>query len=155
MKSAVAPVATLLPISSCQPPPFANSSRTERLLAPSETIALRPPDSAAASIIISPPTERPMPPIRSGSTSGLPLQERHGRVDVSLALPPEDVRVAFALALAAAVEEQDAVAVTREQLRPLLRRGSARERDHCGAVPRADVPALQAQAVAVVNSTSL
>ena len=36
---------------------------------------------------------------------GTSLEEPDGCVDVSLALPPEEVRVALALALAAAVEE--------------------------------------------------
>src|SRR5215211_4151914 len=57
-------------VSSHLPPGFASSSRTERPLPPSETIAFSALDSAAASIIISPPTDRPMPPIRPGSTSG-------------------------------------------------------------------------------------
>ena len=74
-KTAVASVATPFPRTSCQVVPgFATMSRTERALAPSDTIAFSADDSAAASIIISPPTERPMPPIRSGSTSGRPCR---------------------------------------------------------------------------------
>src|SRR4029078_5460207 len=47
------------------------SSGLHRAPAPSDTTAARSSVSAAASIIISPPTERPMPPIRRGSTAGL------------------------------------------------------------------------------------
>ena len=138
-----------MPTISDQPPPgLASASRTERLLAPSVTIALSAVDSAAASIIISPPTERPMPPMRSRIDVGAALEERDGRVDVALALPAEEVRVALALALAAAVEEQHAVAVAREQLRALAAGRPARERDHRRAVPRRDVPALEPQPVA-------
>ena len=89
-----------------------------------------------------------MPPIRFGIDVGTTLQERDGRVDVSLALPPEGVGVALALTLTSAVEEEDSVPVAREQLRPLLRRRPARERDHRRTVPRGDVPPLQPQPVA-------
>ncbi len=78
---------------------------------------MRPSDSAAASIIISPPTERPMPPIRSGSTSERLPEVGDGRVDVTLALPAEGVGIALALAFAATVEEEDAVAVAGEHPR--------------------------------------
>ena len=78
---------------------------------------------------------------------GLALQECDGRADVPFALPPERVRVALALALTAAVEEQHPVSVACEELGPLLRGGSARERDDGGPVARRDVPALQAEAV--------
>ena len=105
---------------------FAAVSRTERPLAPSETIALSAVDSAAASIIISPPTERPMPPIRSRIDVGAVLQVRDRSMDVALALPAEQVRVAVALAFAATVEEQHAVAVARKHLRALLRRARGR-----------------------------
>ena len=46
------------------------SSLVDRAPAPSETTAASASVSAAVSIIISPPTDSPMPPIRSGSTSG-------------------------------------------------------------------------------------
>jgi hypothetical protein len=46
------------------------SSVVLRAPAPSDTIAASSSVSAAASIIISPPTDRPIPPMRSGSTSG-------------------------------------------------------------------------------------
>ncbi len=42
-------------------------------------------------------------------------------MDVSLPLPTEEVGVALTLTLTTTVEEQNAVAVPREQLRPLLR----------------------------------
>ena len=147
MKTAVAAVATPLPISSCQPLPFAISSRTERLLAPSETIALSSEDSAAGFDHHLAADGEPDAADSLGIDVRLTLQERNRRVDVPLALPAEGVRVALALALAAAVEEQDAVSVAREQLGPLLGGGAARERDHRGSVARPDVPALQEQAV--------
>ena len=78
-----------------------------------------------------------------GIDVGLTLQERNGCVNVPLALPTEGVRVALALTLTAAVEQQDAVSVAFEQLGPLLRGGAAREGDHRGPVARPDVPALQ------------
>ena len=53
---------------------------------------------------------------------GPALQVRDGGVDVALALPAEQVRVALALALAATVEEQHAVAVPCEELRTLAAR---------------------------------
>ena len=43
--------------------------------APSETTAARPSDWAAACSINSPPTEKPIPPIRPGSTSGRLLRK--------------------------------------------------------------------------------
>ena len=79
---------------------------------------------------------------------GAALQERDGGVDVPLALPAEQVRIALALALASAVEEQHAVAVVGEHLRPLLRGRPAGERDHGRAVLRLDVPALEPEPVA-------
>src|SRR4029077_6646661 len=48
----------------------------------------------------------------------LPLQERNRRMDVPLALPAESVGVSLALALAAAIEQQNAISVASEQLRP-------------------------------------
>ena len=49
---------------------WSNSSLYMRDPAPSETTARRSSVSAATSSISSPPTERPRPPMRSGSTSG-------------------------------------------------------------------------------------
>ena len=67
---------------------------------------------------------------------------------VALAFPAERVRIAVALALAAAVEQEHAVAVTREQARLALRPLSARESDHGCTVLRRDVPTLELQPVA-------
>ena len=61
---------------------------------------------------------------------GSPLEEAHGRVDVSIPAPAERVRVALALAFPAPVEEENAVAVLREYPRRLLRAFAAREGDH-------------------------
>ena len=122
VKTAVASVATPLPTISDQPPPgFASSSRTERLLAPSETIAFsagRLGCSLDHHLAADRETDAADPPRIDVRTA---LQERDRRVDVPLALPAEEVGVALALALAATVEEQDAVAMPREQLRALLR----------------------------------
>ena len=51
-------------------PSMCTASRTERIPAPSDTTALKSSVSAAAWSIISPPTESPTPPMRSGLTSG-------------------------------------------------------------------------------------
>src|SRR5262245_61707463 len=56
------------------------------------------------------------PPVRD---VGPCLQVVDRRRDVAVALPAEQVRVTFALALAAPVEEEHAVAVAREQPRGL------------------------------------
>ena len=96
-----------------------------------------------------------MPPIRSGIDVRTALEERDRGVDVALALPAEEVGVALALALTATVEEQDAVAVPREQLRPLLRRRPSRERDHRGAVAATGCTSpLSCSPSLVVNCTS-
>jgi hypothetical protein len=50
-------------------PATSRTSRYERLPAPSDTTARSAGVSAAVSSSISPPTESPMPPMRSGSTS--------------------------------------------------------------------------------------
>ena len=149
MKSAVAAVAMPFPTSIGHlVPGFARSSRTERLLPAlghdrPERGGLR---SRFDHHLAADGEADPADPV--GVDIGPTLQEGNGRVDVSLALPAEEIRVALALALAATVEHQDAVAVPREHLRPLLRGGAAGEGDHRRAVPRRDVPALQAQAVA-------
>ena len=108
-------------------PGRARSSRIEREPAPSETIALRPFDCAAAWSSVSPPTERPMPPMRPWSTSARVCRIRDSGVDVTLGAPSEDVRVAVALALSAPVEEQDAVAMTRQACAPASVSPLARE----------------------------
>ena len=105
-------------------------------------------DCAAVCSSVSPPTDRPMPPIRLRSTSGAALQEGDGGVQVLLRSPAEDVRVALALTLAATVEEQDAIAVADEHPRRLLRIRPARCRDHGSTVPGRHVPAMQRQPVA-------
>ena len=76
------------------------------------------------------------------------LQELDRGLDVLLALPAEPVRVAFALARAAPVEQQHPVAVPDEHPRLRLRAVAAGERDHRGTVPRRHVPALELEAVA-------
>ena len=119
-----------------------------RAPAPSDTTARSASVSAAVSSIISPPTERPMPPMRSGSTSGPVLQVRDGGLDVLVAAPAPGVGPALAAALAAAVEEQHAVAVAGEHARLALRAVAAREGDDRGAVARGDVPALELEPVA-------
>src|SRR5439155_12161685 len=79
---------------------------------------------------------------------GAVLQERNGRIHVFVGCPAEGVRVAVAVAFAAAVEEQDAVAVASEHPRLLLCAGSAGCCDHCGVILGGDVPASECQAVA-------
>ena len=76
------------------------------------------------------------------------LQELDRGQDVLVAAPAEQVAVAFALAFAAAVEEQDAVAVADEHAGVRLRSAAAREGDHGGAVLRGHVPPLELEAVA-------
>ena len=76
------------------------------------------------------------------------LQVRDRGLDVRLAAPAPGVRLAVAVALAAAVEQQHAVAVAGEHARLPLRAVAARERDHGGAVARRDVPALELEPVA-------
>src|SRR5262249_8326766 len=63
---------------------------------------------------------------------GAALEVGNGSVDVASAMPAEGVRIALALALAATVEEQDAVAVAGQELRAGLRAGAPGERDHGG-----------------------
>ena len=62
--------------------PRRRSSRTERAPAPSETTARSPVLEAAAWSITSPPTEKPMPPIRPPVTSGRRCEPGDGGVDV-------------------------------------------------------------------------
>ena len=83
-----------------------------------------------------------------GVDVGPALEERDGGLDVLLALPAERVRVALALALTAAVEEQHAVAVPGEHARLRLGAVAAGERDHGGAVLGRDVPAGELEPVA-------
>ena len=65
---------------------------------------------------------------------GPALQEGDGGLEVSGGSPAEGVRIAIALALAATVEEQDAVAVTHEYSRRPLRARPSGCCDHRGAV---------------------
>ena len=83
-----------------------------------------------------------------GVDVGAAAQVVGGGVEIPLAVPAEEVRVAFAGALAAPVEEEDAVAVADEHARLPLRPRAPREGDDSGAVPRGHEPALEAQAVA-------
>ena len=68
-------------------------------------------------------------------------------VDVLAAAPAPGVRLTFALALAAAVEQQHPVAVPGEHARLPLRAAAAGEGDHGRAVLRRDVPALELEPV--------
>ena len=77
-----------------------------------------------------------------------------GGVHVPLALPAEDVRVALALALAAAVEEEDAVPVADEHPRLPLCTPPPWKGDDRRAVLRGHVPALELRPSLVVNDTS-
>ena len=73
------------------------SSAIVRAPAPSETTAARSLVSAAASSISSPPTDRPMPPMRSGSTSVAGLAGSAIAALMSSSPPqPKHVRVALA-----------------------------------------------------------
>ena len=119
-----------------------------RVPAPSETTAASSSVSAAAWSISSPPTERPIPPIPPGLTSWPGLQELDRGEDVLVSTPTEEIAVAFAVALTAAVEEQNPVAVADEHAGVRLRAAAARERDHSSAVLRRHVPALEAEAIA-------
>ena len=76
------------------------------------------------------------------------LKKRGCRMQVTVADPTESIRVTFACALAAAIEEEDAVAVTHEHSRLLLRTRAARDDDHGRAVSRRHEPALEAETVA-------
>ena len=132
-----------------QPPPgLASSSRTERLLAPSVTIAfrLRRLRGRLDHHLAADREADAADPLRIDVRAA--LQERDRGVDVALALPAEEVGVALALALASTVEEQDAVAVPCQQLRTLLRGCPAGEGDHRCPVARRDVPAAEPQSVA-------
>jgi hypothetical protein len=82
------------------------NSPTDREPAPSETTALSASVSAAAWSISSPPTDRPKAADALRVDVRPSLEERDGRLDVLLALPAGGVRVALALALSAAVEEE-------------------------------------------------
>ena len=115
-------------------PAFAMSSRIDWPLAPSETTALKASECAAAWISISPPTENPIAADPVGVDVGATLEIGGRSVQVAVAAPAEDVRVALARALSAAVEEEDAVAVLHEHARVLLRPGAAGESDHRRAV---------------------
>ena len=123
-------------------------SASERWPAPSETTARSACVCAAVWSSSSPPTESPRPPMRAGSTSGCRRRKRDGGAQVGLAGPAEGVVVALARALAAAVEQEHAVAVADEHPRVRHRLRAARERDDGGAVARRDVPGTQSQSVA-------
>ena len=62
---------------------MSKNSLIERSPAPSDTTAFSPRDLAAASSIISPPTERPMPPILFRSTSGRFASTRSARASTA------------------------------------------------------------------------
>ena len=116
--------------------------------APSETTAERPPDLGRGlqhQLAADGETDAADP---SRFDVGPVLEELDRRVDVFLAAPAEDVAVALAGALTAAVEEQDAVAVAGEHARVLLWAAAAGEGDDGSAVLRGDVPALEPEAVA-------
>jgi hypothetical protein len=74
---------------------------------------------------------------------------------VAVAIPSVGVRVTLALALAAAIEQQHAVAVPGEEARAALRTLAARERDDGRAVARRDVPALELEPVARLEADLL
>ena len=84
VKTLSAPTLTAMPavFSSFSTPPMPSisipscSSLSARAPAPSETTARRSSVSAAASSIISPPTDSPIPPMRPGSTSGRCCRKR-------------------------------------------------------------------------------
>ena len=71
------------------------------------------------------------------------LQEADGGLDVLVPCPAPGIGVAFALAFATAVEQQNAVTVSREHARGFLCALAAREGDDSGAVLRGHVPTLQ------------
>src|SRR4051812_29811778 len=77
-----------------------------------------------------------------------PAEVRGGSTEISIADPAEGVRITFARAFAAAVEEQDAVPVPNQHPCLLLRARPSGRNDHRRAVPRPDEPALEAQSVA-------
>ena len=107
--------------------PFANPSRADCPLAPSDTIALESVGvgrRADEHLAADREPEAADPP---GIDVGAAAQKSRGGEKVSLSVPAERVRVALAHALAATVEEQDAVAVADEHARVLLRAGATRE----------------------------
>ena len=121
------------------------SSLKLRAPAPSDTIAARSV-SAAASISSSPPTDRPIPPIRSGSTSG--RRWRYAIAALISARRPSPTRWARrAATLAAAVEQQHAVPVAGEHARLRLRAVPTGEGDHGRAVLGRHIPALELEPV--------
>ena len=79
---------------------------------------------------------------------GSSLEKGDSGVEVSLATPAEDVRVTFALTLAAPVEEEHSISVAGKHPGLPLRAFPAREGDDRRAVPGRDVPALELQPVA-------
>ena len=92
----------------------------DREPAPSETIALRPFDCAGG-------LEQRLASDRKANAADAPVVDVPARpqigdrsVEITLGAPSEDVRIAVALALAAPVEEQNAVAVSRQHARGLL-----------------------------------
>ena len=74
-------------------------------------------------------------------------------MDVTLSLPPESVRVALALALAATVEEQHAVAMAGQHLCVVLRSGPTGERDHAAPFFDGMYQPFSFRPSLVVNST--
>ena len=76
------------------------------------------------------------------------LEEGERSLQVPVAGPAERVGIAFALALAPAVEEENAVAVAGEHPGMWLRALAAGEGDHGCTVARGDVPAGEVESVA-------
>ena len=93
-------------------------SPVERTPAPSETTARSPGFDAAVSSIISPPTEKPMPPIRSRVTSGRSCSHATA-ASRSCRRPSRRRSDRPRPVVAARVEQEHAVAVAHEQ--PCLR----------------------------------
>src|SRR5436190_9115754 len=75
-------------------------------------------------------------------------QIRGGGVEVAVAVPAEDVRVTLARALAATIEEENAVAVADEHPRLLLRTRAAGDGDHFRTVARRHKPAFEPKPIA-------
>src|SRR5215211_1075881 len=73
---------------------------------------------------------------------------RSSGVQVPLPSPAEGVRVALALPFAAAVEQENSIAVARKHARLLLGARAAGESNYGGAVLRRDVPTLEEEPVA-------
>ena len=121
-------------------------------MAPSATTAARSSRSAATSMSTSAPVERPSAADPRRVDVGAPAEEGHRAGDVLRPAPAERVRAALALAAPTCVVDEDAVPVPGEQLGMADRTGAvaaaAVHDDHRGPVPRRDVPAREAKAVA-------